>query len=108
MKLRYKGGHLVPVLNKRTGQPQIDPKTEKAVLRDELTQTLEETEYHFPSKGAVLSVPSNVGSWLLGKHKAYLEEVPEEASPTESGSPRRLVAVVPSDATAKPADPKPH
>lgn len=91
MKLRFKGG--------RTEKVQVKGRE---VEREQLTQMLEQTEYFFPERGAVVSVPSPVGSWLLYKHGKYLEEVPEEAIESESGSPRRIVAVVPSDTKGKP------
>lgn len=98
MKLRYVGGNTEQVAVR-------DPKVRNRILRmeerDQLTQVFEGTEYHFPKPGSVLTLPSNVGGWLLGKCKPYLAEIPEEPGES-SASPRRMVAVSPEE-TKEPA-----
>lgn len=91
MKLRYIGGHKETV--------SIDGETTDL---DQLTQVFEQTEYFWPSPGSILTVPDNIGGWLLGKHRAVLEEIPERIVKTDNV--RRVVAVVPAE-EAPPAPP---
>jgi hypothetical protein len=102
MKLKYLGGNTEEV------QVVIDPKVPhktKAEKRDQLSQTFEQVEYHWPKPGSVLSVPSHIGSWLLGKCRytkgdakgqPMLVEVAEEKPQTQN-APRRVVAVTEDD-----------
>jgi hypothetical protein len=103
MKLRYKGGNVEKVQVRVSGKPR-NQTVEKE--KDQLTQTCEGVEYHFPEKGAVLSVPPNVGGWLLYKCGKFLEPLDDEPA-EESTAPNRIVAVVPkaAEAPAKPATP---
>lgn len=101
MKLRYKGGNIV---QRQVPSDPKDPASKPVTKQfDELTQLLEEMEYHFPSPGSVLSVPANVGAWLLGKCKPYLEDVGRDED--DAPKARRLVGVTPADATAPAASP---
>jgi hypothetical protein len=98
MKLRYKGGNIEKVRIR-------DPKTNRYITeeRDQLSQLFEETLYEFPKPGSVMSVPSNIGGWLvakLGKHLEVMDE-PPETSPV--GAARRISAVVPEEVRAAPA-----
>lgn len=92
MKLRFKGGHKEVVYQ----QDPKNPRKQVAVKKEQLTQMLEQKEYHWPCKGSVLTVPRPVGAWLLGKLGKFLEEL-EHIEDQPGGSPNRLVAVVPEE-----------
>lgn len=101
MKLRYEGGSVEKVRVHVKGQPK---NVTEEVERDQLSIVFEETEYHWPKPGAVLTVPSNVGGWLLGKAAGKLKEIADDSA-SERGQPRRMVAVVPEE--TKKSDPAP-
>jgi hypothetical protein len=101
MKLRYVGGKKEKVLVR--ADPKGPRNVQKEVERDQLTQTCEGVEYHFPKPGAVLTVAPNIGGWLLGKHGKYLQELPSDPDEPNT-APNRIVAVVPEEAK-KPENP---
>lgn len=68
----------------------------KLRAKAKVTQMFEETLYEFPQKGSVLTVPDNVGRWLLSKHPKGLESIPEERQAPQA-APRVMTAVVPED-----------
>lgn len=101
MKLLFKGGKLEKVLVHVEGKPKnVRAEAEK----EQCSQVFEGTTYLFPKPGSVMSVPPNVGAWLLGKCKPYLVEIPDD--PGDSGlTPRVITAIVPEDVKpAKKAD----
>lgn len=94
MKLRYIGGNLEEVRVRK--DPKGPRNQTETVQRDQLSQDFEGTRYFWPKPNSVLSVPPNIGGWLLGKQKKFLEEIPEDPADT-SHTPRVVVATVPED-----------
>lgn len=99
MKLRYVGGKNEKVL---VGSDPKVPNKLREVEKDQLSQVFEGTTYLFPAPGAVMSVPPNIGGWLLGKHKKFLVEIPDD--PAQPGmTPNVITGTVPVEKPASPA-----
>jgi hypothetical protein len=84
MKLKFKGGHKMQV---------VDPKTKKVSEVERLEQLFEDALYVWPEPGMTLSVPDPVGGWMLYKRGEYLEQVPEDAAAKNVAAPTVHVAV---------------
>ncbi len=102
--IRFRGGSVQVVT---TGEDGERLKTAKEI--DEFRQTYCQTEYFWPRAGAVISVPDELGGWLIAKNPTLLEQVAGKPHPSAPAHPRQIVGIVPSrdEGSALPSQPTP-